>query len=164
MCTAMTYKNGISAETLLFSVFLCNALVISLLDIRYFKISNLSLVPSLISAAALAYISAETASGHLTVFASVTAFMILFGYIFAGGIGWGDIKLISVISLFSMPGDLAVIAETALISGSITGIVIALVKRKNLRIKIPFAPFITSGLILNYFAGDLIRIFFFTHF
>ncbi|HPM35721.1 MAG TPA: prepilin peptidase, partial [Spirochaetota bacterium] len=153
--TASVYFNGLSLIVICEGIFLCNSIVIAYYDIKFMRISNLSIAAALIIAMPILYFSDDPFS-HLKVFIAAAAILLLFGYVFAGSIGWGDIKFIAVIALFSEFSELIIILESAILSGCAVGLIIALLKTKNLKIKLPFAPFITAGLFITHFAGNQI--------
>jgi len=153
--TASVYFNGTSLITIAEGLFLCNSLVITYFDIKLMKISNLSIAAALIISITITLLSANPLH-HLKIFAITSSILFLFGYLFAGSIGWGDIKFIAVISLFSDFHELVITLESAIITGCAVGLIIALLKTKNLKIKLPFAPFITAGLFITHFAGNQI--------
>lgn len=153
--TASVYFNGISPISFAEGLFLCNSLVIAYFDVKFMKISNLSIAAALLISITITLLSANPVL-HLKIFAITSSILLLFGYLFAGSIGWGDIKFIAVISLFSDLHELIITLESAIITGCIVGLTIALLKTKNLKIKLPFAPFITAGLFITHFAGNQI--------
>lgn len=153
--TASVYINGISPIVIAEGIFLCNSLVISYFDIRFMKISNLSVTAALLLALIILFLSGNTFH-HLKIFAITSSVLLLFGYIFAGSFGWGDIKFIAVISIYSDFYKLVITLESAIITGCAVGLAIAFFKTKSLKIKLPFAPFITAGLFLSHFAGNII--------
>jgi len=74
------------------------------------------------------------------------------------GMGGGDVKLLAMIGAFL--GWKAVILTILLSSliGSITGIIIMVLKGKNFRYAIPFGPFLSLGAVIALFYGqDLIQ-------
>ena len=153
--TASVYFNGISPVVIAEGIFLCNSLVIAYFDIKFMKISNLSITAALIISIIIIILTANPLY-HLKIFAITSSVLLLFGYIFAGSIGWGDIKFIAVISLYSDLYELIITLEIAILTGCAVGIIMALLKTKNLKIKLPFAPFITTGLFITHFAGNQI--------
>ncbi|MDY6935773.1 MAG: prepilin peptidase [Spirochaetota bacterium] len=73
--------------------------------------------------------------------------------IFPGSFGGGDLKFASSIGLL-LGVELSIVTlEVALISGSIIGTIYALIIKKGLRIKIPFAPFLAFGVITAFLYG-----------
>lgn len=73
--------------------------------------------------------------------------------IFPGSFGGGDVKFGAAIGLFAGLEMSVVILEISLVSGAIIGVIYALTKKKSLKTKIPFAPFLTLGLIISMLYG-----------
>jgi prepilin signal peptidase PulO-like enzyme (type II secretory pathway) len=85
-------------------------------------------------------------------------FLLIVALIFPGGFGGGDVKLAAAAG-FLLGAELSVVLmEAALITGSLFGAAYALISRRGLRIKIPFAPFIAAGVIIAYFLGRKILV------
>ena len=72
------------------------------------------------------------------------------------GMGGGDVKLLAMIGAFL--GWKAVILTILLSSliGSVTGVVLMLIKGKDFKYAIPFGPFLSLGAILSLFYGEKI--------
>ena len=90
-------------------------------------------------------------------------FLIAFVYKFftkVDGIGGGDIKLLALIGIVTgWEGALFTIFTGSLI-GSLTGIIIMLYKKENLKLSIPFGPFFSLAAVLYIFIGaDVINIY-----
>ena len=70
------------------------------------------------------------------------------------GMGGGDVKLLAMIGAFL--GWKAVILTILLSSliGSVTGVVLMLIKGKDFKYAIPFGPFLSLGAILSLFYGE----------
>jgi prepilin signal peptidase PulO-like enzyme (type II secretory pathway) len=82
---------------------------------------------------------------HLIGAAGMFAFFAMILLAFPGGFGGGDLKFASAIGFFC-GWELSIVAvEVALITGAVAGATYALVTRKGLRIRFPFAPFLTLG-------------------
>lgn len=78
------------------------------------------------------------------------------------GMGGGDVKLLAMIGAFL--GWKAVILTIFLSSfiGSVTGIILILIKGKNFKYAIPFGPFLSVGAVISLFYGEsLIRWYFY---
>lgn len=73
--------------------------------------------------------------------------------IFPGSFGGGDVKFGAAIGLLSGLEASILILEISLVSGAIIGVIYALTKKKSLKTKIPFAPFLALGLILSMLYG-----------
>jgi leader peptidase (prepilin peptidase)/N-methyltransferase len=78
------------------------------------------------------------------------------------GMGGGDVKLLAMIGAFL--GWKAVILTIFLSSliGSVTGIILILIKGKDFKYAIPFGPFLSAGAVISFFYGErLIRWYFY---
>jgi prepilin signal peptidase PulO-like enzyme (type II secretory pathway) len=75
--------------------------------------------------------------------------------IYPKGMGMGDVKLSLMAGAFLVqkiiPGLLI-----GFLAGSVFGLVMILVKKKNIKQTIPFGPFISIGCIVAFFYGDKI--------
>lgn len=89
-------------------------------------------------------------------FALLTVFFLLMLLIFPGAFGGGDIKLYAAAGFLLGVEMSIVLLEVSLISGALFGIVFGIVKGRNFRVKIPFAPFIAAGIIITLLFGDTI--------
>jgi len=95
----------------------------------------------------------STLKDHLYGALLMGAFFLVVLLLFPGGFGGGDMKYAIIIG-FLLGLEMSIVAlEVALVSGSLTGVAYALIKRSGLRIKIPFAPFLTLGLVVSLFWG-----------
>jgi leader peptidase (prepilin peptidase)/N-methyltransferase len=89
-------------------------------------------------------------------FAVLTVFFLLMLLIFPGAFGGGDIKLYAAAGFLLGLEMSIVLLDVSLISGAVFGVAFALIKGRNFRIKIPFAPFIAAGIIITLLFGDTI--------
>jgi len=89
-------------------------------------------------------------------FAILTVFFLLMLLVFPGAFGGGDIKLYAAAGFLLGLEMSIVLLEVSLITGAVFGVAFALIKGRNFRIKIPFAPFITAGIIITLLFGDTI--------
>ncbi len=72
------------------------------------------------------------------------------------GMGGGDIKLLAMIgALLGWRGVIFTIFASS-ISGCVVGLVIMLLKRKNLKLAIPYGPFLSLGAVLYVFFGPFL--------
>jgi leader peptidase (prepilin peptidase)/N-methyltransferase len=81
------------------------------------------------------------------------AFFIIVLLIFPGSFGGGDVKFALSIGILLGLESSIVALETALIAGSLIGIIYAIRFKRGLRSKIPFAPFLTFGLLVSLLYG-----------
>lgn len=137
-----------------FSVFVIISLSISIsiIDIKILTIPD-SLVALIVIVSVYPVILNGSFADNLYGFLLMGVFFVLILLIFPGSFGGGDVKFASAIG-FVLGLELSVVAlETALISGSIIGIIYAVKTGKTLRIKMPFAPFLSAGLLVSLLYG-----------
>lgn len=73
-----------------------------------------------------------------------------------GGIGWGDIKFAIVIGIWLGWQYTLITLLLAFILGGIVGILLIVSKRKGRKDYIPFGPFLSLAMFINYFYGNQI--------
>lgn len=80
-------------------------------------------------------------------------FFLVMLFLFPGSFGGGDVKFAAVIGWLT-GWELAIVTlEVALVTGSLAGILYAVKTKKGLRIRFPFAPFLTAGMIAALLYG-----------
>ncbi|WP_159446329.1 prepilin peptidase [Desulfonispora thiosulfatigenes] len=151
------YLFGINLAAIFYSLLFSSLLVITLTDLKYYLIPNSIVFGLLILGLAF----------HLTTrpfnFLNAALSFILAGVFFlilqifsGGGMGGGDIKLISILGLwFGFPGIALIIFISALI-GSVIGIILIMMKFKNRKQGLPFGPFIVFATLIVFLVGDQI--------
>ncbi len=96
-------------------------------------------------------------------FLLVFLFMALVMFVFAGAFGGGDLKLMSIAGAYFGFNMSIVFLETTLVSGAVIGVIIALLKgKRNMKLKIPFAPFIALGFIVTELWGSFMLLAYFS--
>jgi leader peptidase (prepilin peptidase) / N-methyltransferase len=151
---------GINIYSILTFLILCISISISIIDHKVLLIPN-SLVISIIALSIYPVIFNHSLKNNLYGFLLMSAVFLIILIIFPGSFGGGDLKLAAAIGIL-LGLELSVVAlETALITGSITGAIYAIKSGKGFKIKIPFAPFLTSGLFVSLLYGrDILYIYF----
>ena len=82
--------------------------------------------------------------------------------IFPGAFGGGDLKFFAASGFFFGLEESVVLLEVALITGAVIGSLWGIMKKKGLRVKIPFAPFIAWGIVVTIFFGRHILLWYYT--
>ena len=136
------------------------AISISIIDVYIYKIPN-SLIVVFITASIYPIILNNNIIDNLFGFILMLSFFILALVLFPGSFGGGDIKFASAIGLL-LGLELSIVTiEAALVSGSVIGLIYAIKKRDGLKHKIPFAPFLTLGIITALLFGrDIVLIYY----
>lgn len=90
-------------------------------------------------------------------FAAVLAssfFLVIFLVSRGKWIGFGDVKLAFFLGLFlNWPNILAGLFFSFFL-GALTGTFLIILRKKNLKSEVPFAPFLVIGTLLSFFAGE----------
>ncbi len=148
----LAWSQGFSIYTLAVFLIFGTAISISIIDIRTLVIPGSLVIALAILSVYPVYISGDP-KDHLIAAAGMPVIFTLVILIFPGSFGGGDIKFASAIGFLMGVEFSIVVLECALIAGSIAGTVYALTSGKGLRIRIPFAPFLTLGLIVASLYG-----------
>ncbi len=155
-----TWKLGVSLYAINLYLLSGIALCISIIDIKSLTIPDSLVVTFVIFSIypiLLNYNIRDNIFGLLALF----VFFIIILLIFPGSFGGGDLKLGSVIGLLSGLEMSIVVLEASLVSGAIIGVIYALKTGKNLKTKIPFAPFLTLGLVISLLFGrDILLVYY----
>jgi leader peptidase (prepilin peptidase) / N-methyltransferase len=160
MALLFCWKMGISIYCINLYILAGITVCISIIDIKSLTIPDslvitfvvLSLYPIVIN-----YNILDNLLGSATLF----AFFIIILLIFPGAFGGGDVKLGSGIGLLLGFEMSIVVLEVSLVSGALIGIIYAFKTGKNLKTKIPFAPFLTVGLIISILYGrDILLVYY----
>lgn len=72
------------------------------------------------------------------------------------GMGWGDVKLAALMGLFLGFPKIIIALYLAFLTGALVGVILILLKKKQLGEKIPFGPFLAGGAIFALFWGEKI--------
>jgi leader peptidase (prepilin peptidase)/N-methyltransferase len=160
MAALFAWKLG--AGTLTFSLYLLAALsvAIALIDAMTLTIPDslviafavLSIYPVILN-----YNFLDNLFGLLALFALFIVILL----VFPGSFGGGDVKFAAAIGFLCGLELSLVVLEVSLVSGALIGAVYALTTKKGLRTKIPFAPFLSLGLIVSLLYGrDILLIYY----
>ncbi len=157
-------KFGLSVSFLFYFAFVAALTVITVIDLYH------QIIPDVISLPGIGVgLLASLLIPEMTFWNSVTGILVGGGSLFLvatlyqwlfkrEGMGGGDVKLLAMIGAFL--GWKAVILTILLSSlfGSISGIIIMLLKGKDFKYAIPFGPFLSLGAVISLFYGEnLIR-------
>ena len=155
------YRWHLSPEALIVYIFFSALLVLSLIDLKFFILPDIITLPG-IAVGLLSSLIREDITLIQSLVGAGVGFLIPFLiYIFyvkvrgMEGLGFGDVKLLTMIGAFT--GVYGVIVSLFL--GSILGLIFALpsiLKNRNTQFVIPFGPFISLGCFIGYLLKDRI--------
>ena len=152
-------KYGLSLSYLFYFSFVAALIVITVIDLYH------QIIPDVISIPGIGVgLLGALIIPHITFFNSLMGILLGGGSLFVvatlyqwlfkrEGMGGGDVKLLAMIGAFlGWESVILTILFSSLI-GSITGIIIIVLKGKNFRYAIPFGPFLSLGAVTALFYG-----------
>jgi leader peptidase (prepilin peptidase)/N-methyltransferase len=153
------YKLGLSLQFVFYGLLTSALVVVALIDFDHRIIPNTITLPGMVIGLGLS-LWALPITPLASLLGLLTGGMLfyLIAVVSKGGMGGGDIKLIAMIGAFlGWQGALFTIFSGALL-GSVVGMTLMLLGRKERKDKVPFGPFLSCGAILFILSGDdLIR-------
>lgn len=154
---AVFLKAGLTLEALFWLYFVGVSIFIFAYDLKYMIIPNKVVYPALIIAGT--YIVYRYAGGEAFIWWSIGAAFVLGLFFFilsviADGalMGGGDVKLVFLMGLILPIGQFLLSLFLAFNIAALLSIFI-LIKKKTLKVRIPFGPFLISGMLIAYFFG-----------
>jgi prepilin signal peptidase PulO-like enzyme (type II secretory pathway) len=161
LAVAVFYFSG-SGLSALFIFFICSiSLCIAVVDYYTFIVPDSLVIAFILFSIYPVFLRGEWLN-NAAGFAFLAVFFIVVMLVFPGAFGGGDLKLFAAAGFFFGLEEAVVFLEVTLISGAAAGAVWALFKKKGLRVKIPFAPFITLGIIVTLFFGSHILLWYYS--
>ncbi|MFH2045562.1 MAG: A24 family peptidase [Pseudomonadota bacterium] len=153
-------KFGLSVETLVYFAFTAALIVITFIDIDHQIIPDVISLPGIPIGLLLASFFLpsmnfkESIIGILAGGGSLFAVAWIYSLITKKeGMGGGDIKLLAMIGSFIGWQGVLFTIFTASLTGTIVGITVMLKTRKNVKLAVPFGPFLSIGAILYILFG-----------
>ncbi|MDP3285329.1 MAG: prepilin peptidase [Desulfobacterales bacterium] len=165
---AVFMRFGISAEGLIYFVFISALLVITFIDIDHRIIPDTISLPGipigfLLASLVLPSMNYKTSlAGILTGGGSLLAVAWIYSLITKKeGMGGGDIKLLAMIGAFTGWKGVLFTIFVASAAGTLAGIAVMFKTKKDMKLAVPFGPFLSIGAILYIFFGtDIISWYF----
>lgn len=149
------YKFGLSLQLIVYAILTSSLVVIALIDFDHKIIPNSITLPGILIGFGLSFwaLPITPLNSLIGLFAG-GIFFYLVALISKGGMGGGDIKLIAMIGAFlGWQGVFFTILVGAL-AGSVVGLGLMSLGKKDRKDKVPFGPFLALGAILYILAGD----------
>lgn len=156
------FTSGLTLEGLIYFVFIASLIVITFIDIDHKIIPDIITLPGI-----LLGLVASFALPAVTFKASLLGLLIGGGSLLCvawvytlitgkDGMGGGDIKLLGMMgTIVGWKGVIFTIFVSSMV-GTCVGMILMLVKGKNMKFAIPFGPFLSVGAILYIFFGEKI--------
>jgi len=151
---------GPTVQTLIGFSFIAALIVVTFIDIDHRIIPDVITLPGIIILFILSFVWPDITwqqsllgilAGGGSLFAVAWAYKLLTG---REGMGGGDIKLLAMIGALTGPAGVLFTIFTASAGGTLAGSMVMLAQRsKNLKLAIPFGPFLSIGAIVYLFWG-----------
>jgi prepilin signal peptidase PulO-like enzyme (type II secretory pathway) len=152
LAIAVYMKYGLMLEMFIIYLILAIALTIAIIDFHSMIIPD-SLNLAFFLLALYPFFKHANYSDNLYGMLLMGVVFLTIMLLFPGGFGGGDFKFAMCIGFLLGVSFSIVVLETALITGSIIGVLYGLVTKKGLRTQIAFGPFLTLGLFAAIFFG-----------
>lgn len=159
LLAAAFMKFGLAWDFLIFSIVVPALVVITMIDLEHKIIPDKITLPGIVFGLA--------AGTYLNDFWTSTAGLLTGGGLFyaiaalsRGGMGGGDIKFIAAAGALLGWKKILLVIFLASLLGSIVGLTLIALHRKNRKSQIPFGPYLAAGTLIAIFSGDkLIRLY-----
>ena len=158
---AVFMRFGISAEGVIYFLFVSALVVITYIDIDHRIIPDIISLPGipigfLLASLVLPSMNYKTSlAGILTGGGSLLAVAWIYNLITKKeGMGGGDIKLLAMIGAFTGWKGVLFTIFVASAVGTLAGIAVMLKTQKGMKLAVPFGPFLSIGAILYIFFGS----------
>lgn len=154
------WRFGVSAEAAVAFAFLAALIVITFIDLDHQIIPDVISLPGIVIGLLLSLILDKPG-----VLNAVIGALLGYGVLYAvavayywvrkeEGMGGGDLKLLAMIGAFLGWKAIPVTLLLGSLSGSLVGISLMIVQRRNSQVPIPFGPFLAAGAVCALFFGD----------
>jgi len=159
MAVAVVIKFGLTWPALIYFLLLCALLAVSVIDLDHRIIPDSISLPGIIAGFAASFLLPEISwtqslagifAGGGILYAVAMGYYLLTGN---DGMGGGDIKLLAMIGAFVGWKGVAFTIFTASLLGTLIGVSIMLIAGKNLKLAVPFGPFLSLGAVIYIFFG-----------
>jgi len=155
-------KYGLSAAAPVVFAFICALIVVTFIDIDHRIIPDAISLPGIFICAFASHFILG-----LSIFAAATGILLgggslylvgLFYRLITGidGMGGGDVKLLAMCGAFLGWKGVVFTLFSASIIGSVIGLAIMIASKKDMKLAVPFGPFLSIGAVLYLFFGDLL--------
>lgn len=160
LAIAILFMFGLTLEGVVYFVFISSLLVITFIDIDHKIIPDIITLPGIpIGLAASIVLPDMTFKSSLLGLLVGGGSLLLVAWTYSlitqkEGMGGGDIKLLGMIGTFIGWKGVIFTIFAASLTGTFVGIIVMLLKGKNLKFAIPFGPFLSIGAMSYIFFGD----------
>jgi len=160
LAIAILFMFGLTLEGVVYFIFISSLLVITFIDIDHKIIPDMITLPGIPIGLAASFVLPD-----MTLKSSILGLLVGGGSLLLvawtyslithkEGMGGGDIKLLGMIGTFIGWKGVIFTIFAASLTGTLVGIIVMLLKGKNLKFAIPFGPFLSIGAMSYVFFGE----------
>jgi len=160
LAIAILFMFGLTLEGVVYFVFISSLLVITFIDIDHKIIPDIITLPGIPIGLAASFVLPDMTfkSSFLGLLVGGGS-LLLVAWTYSlithkEGMGGGDIKLLGMIGTFIGWKGVIFTIFAASLAGTLVGIIVMLLKGKNLKFAIPFGPFLSIGAMSYVFFGE----------
>ena len=160
LAIAILFMFGLTLEGVVYFAFISSLLVITFIDIDHKIIPDIITLPGIPIGLAASFVLPDmTFKSSLLGLLVGGGSLLLVAWTYSlitqkEGMGGGDIKLLGMIGTFIGWKGVIFTIFAASLTGTFVGIIVMLLKGKNLKFAIPFGPFLSIGAMSYIFFGD----------
>jgi leader peptidase (prepilin peptidase)/N-methyltransferase len=160
LAIAILFMFGLTLEGVVYFVFISSLLVITFIDIDHKIIPDIITLPGIPIGLAASFVLPDmTFKSSLLGLLVGGGSLLLVAWTYSlitqkEGLGGGDIKLLGMIGTFIGWKGVIFTIFAASLTGTLVGIIVMLLKGKNLKFAIPFGPFLSIGAMSYVFFGE----------
>jgi len=160
LAIAILFMFGLTLEGVVYFIFISSLLVITFIDIDHKIIPDMITLPGIPVGLAASFVLPD-----MTFKSSILGLLVGGGSLLLvawtyslithkEGMGGGDIKLLGMLGTFIGWKGVIFTIFAASLAGTLVGIIVMLLKGKNLKFAIPFGPFLSIGAMSYVFFGE----------
>jgi len=170
LAVAILFMFGLTIEGIVYFVFISSLLIITFIDIDHKIIPDIITLPGIPAGFAASFVlPAMTFKSSLLGLLAGGGSLLMIAWTYSlitrkEGMGGGDIKLLGMIgTIVGWKGVMFTIFIASL-AGTLVGLIVMLQKGKNLKLAIPFGPFLSIGAMSYVFFGEKVLFWYFHSF
>ncbi|MBW2604652.1 MAG: prepilin peptidase [Deltaproteobacteria bacterium] len=170
LAVAIFFMFGLTPEGVVYFVLISSLLVITFIDIDHKIIPDIISLPGIPMGIAASFVlPAMTFKSSLLGLLAGSGSLFLVAWTYSlitrkEGMGGGDIKLLGMIGAFIGWKGVIFTIFVASLAGTFVGMIVMLLKGKNLKFAIPFGPFLSIGAMSFIFFGEKVLFWYFHSF
>ncbi|MCX6764269.1 MAG: prepilin peptidase [Candidatus Nealsonbacteria bacterium] len=141
-----------------YSAIFCFLIVVFVYDLKHFLIPDKIIYPAIALALIYNFFNLNNLLFNFlpSALGGFVFFLIIFLISQGKWLGFGDVKLVFLLGLFLGFPNILLALFLSFTIGAIIGIGLIVLKRKNLKSEVPFAPFLVLGSLIAFFWGEKI--------